>query len=74
MLCLLFQHNELCVSEIADRLKISVATASHHLRILEESSLLNSKRHGKEIAYFISSKKIADTLKELICKNTNFRP
>ncbi len=40
-----------CVSDIAHVLRISVPTASHHLKILEKSGLLLRLRAGKMVYY-----------------------
>lgn len=39
------------VSEIADNISVSQPTASHHLRILKEAGLVQTKRQGKQMLY-----------------------
>jgi DNA-binding transcriptional ArsR family regulator len=52
----------LTVTEIHKQLKIEQATASHHLGILRDKGVLNSKREGKNIYYFLKH----STLKVLL--------
>lgn len=44
-------HDELCVHDVAALLHVSVATASHHLRLLRQSGLAKSRRDGKFVFY-----------------------
>jgi DNA-binding transcriptional ArsR family regulator len=45
---------ELCVCEIAAHLGLSVATASHHLRLLKAARVLSNRSEGKLVYYRIS--------------------
>ena len=45
---------ELCVCDIACLLNLSMASASHHLRKLADQNILDTRREGKVIYYFIS--------------------
>ncbi|MGN0169359.1 MAG: ArsR/SmtB family transcription factor [Lachnospiraceae bacterium] len=49
-------HCEECVSNIAAATQMSDQAVSHHLRLLKNSGLIESRRDGKEIYY-----KLADT-------------
>lgn len=69
LLCLLFRSRRACVSQLAESLGLSVATASHHLRALQREGILNSERDGKSICYFLSSDPFVLDLKKLICKH-----
>lgn len=44
-------HDELCVHDVAALLGVSVATASHHLRLLRQSGLARSRKDGKFVFY-----------------------
>lgn len=44
-------HHEECVNNIAALLDISSPAVSHHLRSLNESGLISSRREGKEVYY-----------------------
>ena len=52
----------LTVSEILKQVGIEQATASHHLGILRDKGVLNSKREGKNIYYSLKH----ETLKVLL--------
>ncbi len=59
---LLNNGNRLSVTEIYKKLNIEQASASHHLNILKNKGVLESKRDGKKIFYSLKS----STLKEII--------
>ncbi len=44
-------QEELCVCDIAGLLGVSVATASHHLRVLRQMGLVRYRRAGKFVYY-----------------------
>lgn len=44
---------ELNVSEIADKMKISRPTVSHHMQVLKRAGVVQSRRDGKEIYYSV---------------------
>ncbi len=49
-------HNEMCVNNIAVSVNMSSPAVSHHLRLLKQACLLESRREGKEMYY-----KLAET-------------
>ncbi len=53
---------KLTVSEIHSTLKIEQATASHHLGILKDKGVLNSKRDGKNTFYFLKHENLTSIL------------
>lgn len=59
---LLAQEEPLSVTDIYKTLNIEQATASHHLNVLKNRSVLVSKRSGKNIFYSLRS----STLMEII--------
>lgn len=59
---LLTQNKKLSVTDIYKALDIEQATASHHLNILKNKSVLVSTREGKKIFYSIKNM----TLTEII--------
>ena len=59
---LLADGNNLSVTEIYKTLDIEQATASHHLNILKNKGLLDSKREGKKIYYFLKSVKLTEVI------------
>lgn len=48
---ILLTTDELCVSEIADRLSISVPAVSQHFRTFELIGLVEKERKGQKICY-----------------------
>nr|WP_110929780.1 metalloregulator ArsR/SmtB family transcription factor [Paenibacillus bouchesdurhonensis] len=48
---LLQQKEELCVCDVASILNSSVATASHHLRLLRQMDITKSRKEGKNVFY-----------------------
>ena len=51
MFKLLVSGKDMCVTEIADTLGVSVPAASQHFRIFELVGLVDKKRHGQKICY-----------------------
>jgi DNA-binding transcriptional ArsR family regulator len=52
---LLSDGKQLSVTEIYEALDIEQATASHHLNILKNKGVLDSKRDGKKIFYTLKN-------------------
>lgn len=44
-------HQEACVINVAALMKMSSPAVSHHLRSLQESGLITSRREGREVRY-----------------------
>lgn len=49
-------HTEACVNNIAVAVDMSAPAVSHHLRLLKQAGLIDSRREGKEMYY-----KLAET-------------
>ena len=47
----LLGHGEHCVCDVGDKLALSPALVSHHLRALRESGLLRERRSGRWVYY-----------------------
>lgn len=63
------KHN-LCVSELANLLHVSVPAASAHLKILEAAGVVARNRAGQNVCYSISSdNKTLQTLLKVIKDN-----
>ena len=62
---LLREMGELCVCDIACLLNLSMASASHHLRKLANQNILDTRREGKIIYYFIKDEEIRDFFNQL---------
>ena len=50
----LLQEEELCVTDIAERVALSQSAISHQLRILKQMHLIKFRREGKNILYSLA--------------------
>lgn len=53
---------ELCVSDLAGILSLSVSAVSHQLRILKASKLVKCRRDGKIIFYMLDDEHVRDII------------
>ena len=53
---------ELCVSDLASILSLSVSAVSHQLRILKASKLVRCRREGKIIFYMLDDEHVRDII------------
>lgn len=74
----LLGQQELCVEEIADRMKIKIANVSQHLSIMRERGVVETRREGTKIYYKIANPKtiqacliMRDAMIEQMTKNMN---
>lgn len=51
---LLINYKQLCVCDISDILNISQSTTSQHLRKLKDGNIIDNRRDGATIFYFIN--------------------
>lgn len=66
ILLLLFDHSELSVSAITERISLSRPAISHHLKLLLDANLVAVRKDGKERYYRIQLKQTLDLLKQLL--------
>lgn len=66
---LLTANKKLTVTEIYNKLSIEQATASHHLNILKNKGLLESKRDGKMILYSLKNDALTRLVECINCCN-----
>ena len=66
---LLTSNKKLTVTEIYNKLSIEQATASHHLNILKNKGLLDSKRDGKMILYSLKNDALTRLVDCINCCN-----
>ena len=50
----LFEHEELCVCQLTEMLRISMATVSRHMSILHKARLVQSRKEGRWVFYRLS--------------------
>jgi DNA-binding transcriptional ArsR family regulator len=55
-------EKERSVGEIVKESKLSQPLVSHHLRVLKENGILETKRNGPFIFYYIRDKRILDAI------------
>lgn len=53
----------MCVSDLAKHTETSISTTSHHLQILKKNEVIESRREGKQIFYFIQNKRVLHFIK-----------
>ena len=66
---LLTANKRLTVTETYNKLSIEQATASHHLNILKNKGLLESKRDGKMILYSLKNDALTRLVDCINCCN-----
>ena len=54
ILCLLLTEEEMCVSDIAQKVEVSQSAISHQLRLLKQMHLTKARRDGKNILYSLA--------------------
>jgi DNA-binding transcriptional ArsR family regulator len=59
---LLTANQKLTVTQIYERLSLEQASASHHLNILKNKGLLESKRNGKMIYYSLKQTQLTEVI------------
>jgi DNA-binding transcriptional ArsR family regulator len=65
------KNGEVCVSDIASALKLSVATTSHHLQVMAKEELVVPVRDGKRICYTLPKTALMNGLIRFICAHAN---
>lgn len=56
----------LAVSEIAERLGLSVSLVSHHLRLLKGARLVRAERRGKQVFYGADDEHVRRMVEDMI--------
>ena len=59
-------HYEECVTNISSIMEMSAPAVSHHLRLLKNENLIQSRRQGKEVFYKASDNEEAQLLHKMI--------
>ena len=56
----------LAVSDIADRLGLSVSLVSHHLRLLKGARLVRAERQGKQVYYVADDAHVRRMVEDMV--------
>ncbi len=67
ILCVLFQAKDVCVSDIAKSLEMSVSAISHQLQLLKDNGLVATTRMGQNICYSLHKNEFTRKLQKIIC-------
>jgi ArsR family transcriptional regulator len=60
---------EVCVSDLVDELgDVTQPTVSHHLQILKQAGLVDTRRDGKQIYYSLRQEAIAECCRVIIVR------
>lgn len=68
ILCLLAQHNELCVGELESAMKHRQSLTSYHLRVLERHNLVARRENGTRVHYRLNRERLSDFLSLPCCQ------
>lgn len=64
------RDRELSVQEVMSELKISQSSASQHLNLMKDRNVLDSRREGNQVFYWVRDKKVLkliDLIQDLFC-------
>ncbi|WP_196594080.1 ArsR/SmtB family transcription factor [Pectinatus sottacetonis] len=70
----LLKNGELCVCEMIDKIDIEQSNLSQHLRMLKKQGLIDSRKNGQWVIYWITYPLVIDllnTAEELLGKQIN---
>ncbi len=63
---LLFAHNELCVCDLAEILKVTDSAISQHLRKLKDKHIVKSRKDSQSVYYSLEEKKFTKFITEYL--------
>ncbi len=63
---------EMCACDIMDGLNLTQPTISHHMKILQQSKLVNARKEGKWMMYSINHETV-EILQSFIKATTSFK-
>ncbi|MEE8162738.1 MAG: metalloregulator ArsR/SmtB family transcription factor [Anaerolineae bacterium] len=64
----MLQQREMCVSNIVESFSISQPTVSHHLNILKNVGLVESRKEGKLVFYSINQENVDECCGMIVTK------
>ena len=62
VIALLTREPDLCVSDIAKKLNMSISRVSHHLKLLEHLGFVRHRQEGKQVYHSIEDDCIIDIM------------
>lgn len=71
IICYMLKKKEACVSEISEALDMSLASISHHLQIMKENNIFDTKRNKNRICYILKPSFYIKNLSKFICHPLN---
>ncbi len=74
ILCALMHHGEGSVTEVARRVRATVPTTSHHLRVLGTHGIVICRRAGVHRYYSLASNRMVQSLVNYICSHSYKTP
>jgi DNA-binding transcriptional ArsR family regulator len=58
-------HEQISVSDIAERLELSQSLVSHHLRLLRAARMVRSERRGKQVFYTAADEHVQCVIEDM---------
>lgn len=58
------ENTEMCVQHMSELLDMSQSAISHQLKVLRDNNMVDSRREGKNVYYFLKDDHITDILKQ----------
>ena len=59
-----------CVTEIADKTRLSASLVSHHLRLLRAARMLRAERKGKQVYYVAADNHVRCVIEDMVAHVT----
>ncbi len=60
----LLEDSELCVNDIAEKLRMNQSAISHQLRMLKQNRLVKQRREGKAVFYSLNDSHVVDIFRQ----------
>lgn len=70
ILCVLLEHQELCVGQLNRHIDLNASPLSQHLKILRDEGLVSSRKQGQTVFYHVSDPMVSQLItlsKQLYC-------
>jgi DNA-binding transcriptional ArsR family regulator len=59
-------NSDVCVTDIAEQLRMSPSLVSHHLRLLRAARLVRADRRGKQVYYSLADSHVRSVLSDMV--------